>query len=182
MKNKVLIIAVVVMLIVVGVVLSKSGIVNAPTKEDNLNNELAKINVKSQPASQPTSQKMQEPANNQNNSTNDNKTMQLEIKTTQEGTGAKAVEAGDTVAVQYTGKLTDGTKFDSSYDHGGQPFEFAVGTGQVIKGWDQGFLGAKVGEKRTLTIPSNLGYGPNGMGPIPPNATLIFDVEVVSIK
>ena len=118
-----------------------------------------------------------------NNNISNNKPMQLEIKTTQEGTGDRVVKAGDTVSVQYTGKLEDGTKFDSSYDHGGQPFSFTVGIGQVIKGWDQGLLGAKVGEKRTLTIPSDLGYGARGAGAlIPPNATLIFDVEVVSIK
>jgi len=114
---------------------------------------------------------------------NNTKNMQLEIKTTEQGTGDRIVKTGDTVSVQYTGKLEDGTKFDSSYDHGGQPFSFTVGVGQVIKGWDQGLLGAKVGEKRTLTIPSDLGYGATGAGAsIPPNATLIFDVEVVSIK
>ena len=93
------------------------------------------------------------------------------------------VKAGDTISVHYTGKLVDGTKFDSSLDRG-TPFTFIVGVGQVIKGWDQGLLGAKVGEKRTLTIPSDLGYGAAGAGggKIPPNATLIFDVEVISIK
>jgi len=114
---------------------------------------------------------------------NNNNPMELKIETTQPGTGDQSVKAGDTVSVQYTGKLTDGTKFDSSYDHGGQPFSFKVGAGQVIKGWDQGLLGAKVGEKRTLTIPPDLGYGAAGAGGvIPPNATLIFDVEVVSIQ
>jgi len=181
MKNKVLAISVVIMLIVVGVVLSKSGVVNAPTKEDNLNDELAKINVKSQSTSQPTSQKAQEPASNQNNSTNENKPMQLEIKTTKEGTGDRVVKTGDTISVHYTGKLTDGTKFDSSVDRG-TPFTFTVGAGMVIQGWEQGFLGAKIGEKRTLTIPAELGYGSRGAGTIPPNSTLIFDVEVVSIN
>lgn len=113
---------------------------------------------------------------------NDKKIMELEIKTTQEGTG-EAVKAGDTVSVLYTGKLADGTVFDASVKHGNQPFDFQVGAGMVIKGWDQGLLGAKVGEKRTLTIPSDLGYGPQGIpGVIPANATLIFDVEVLSIK
>jgi FKBP-type peptidyl-prolyl cis-trans isomerase len=108
--------------------------------------------------------------------------MGLDIKTTQQGTGA-AVKAGDTVDVKYTGKLTDGTVFDSTDKHGGQPFSFTVGGGQVIKGWDQGLLGMKVGEKRTLTIPGDLAYGPQGIpGVIPPNATLIFDIELVSIK
>lgn len=109
--------------------------------------------------------------------------MELKIETTKQGTGESVVKEGDTISVQYTGKLTDGTKFDSSLDHGGQPFSFKVGAGEVIKGWDQGFLGAKVGEKRTLTIPPSLGYGATGAGGvIPPNATLIFDVEVVSIQ
>ena len=109
--------------------------------------------------------------------------MELKIETTKQGTGDRVVKAGDTISVQYTGKLTNGTKFDSSYDHGGQPFEFTVGAGQVIKGWDQGLLGAKVGEKRTLTIPPSLGYGATGAGGvIPPNATLIFEVELVSIQ
>ena len=106
----------------------------------------------------------------------------IQIKTTQTGTGDRAVKTGDTISVHYTGKLLDGTKFDSSVDRG-VPFEFTVGAGQVIQGWEQGFLDAKVGEKRTLTIPPNLGYGASGAGNlIPPNATLIFDVELVSIK
>jgi len=129
---------------------------------------------------QPVAQPVQpEPATNP---TNDKKPMGLEIKTTQEGTGA-AVKAGDTVSVLYTGKLQDGTIFDASANHGNQPFEFTVGAGQVIKGWDQGLIGAKVGEKRTLTIPGDLAYGPTGIpGTIPPNATLTFDIEVLAIK
>jgi FKBP-type peptidyl-prolyl cis-trans isomerase len=120
----------------------------------------------------------------QNNTNANNNTMELKIETTQKGSGERVVKNGDTISVQYTGKLTNGTKFDSSYDHGGQPFAFTVGAGQVIKGWDQGFLGAQVGEKRTLTIPPSLGYGATGAGGgvIPPNATLIFDVELVSIQ
>jgi FKBP-type peptidyl-prolyl cis-trans isomerase len=114
---------------------------------------------------------------------NASNSMELKIETIEAGTGEQAVKAGDTVSVQYTGKLTDGTKFDSTADHGGQPFSFKVSAGQVIQGWDQGLLGAKVGEKRTLTIPPDLGYGATGAaGVIPPNATLIFDIEVVSIQ
>jgi len=89
--------------------------------------------------------------------------------------------AGKVVSVNYTGKLTDGTKFDSSYDHG-SPIEFPLGAGRVIKGWDQGLEGMKVGGKRKLTIPPQLGYGEHGMGPIPPNATLVFDVELMGVR
>lgn len=127
-------------------------------------------------------QEQSQPANNSVNNNNDKKTMQLEIKTTQAGTGERAVKAGDTIGVYYTGKLTDGKVFDSNAGSG-KPFEFTVGAGMVIQGWEQGFIGAKVGEKRTLTIPADLGYGSQGAGGIiPPNATLIFDTELVSIK
>jgi FKBP-type peptidyl-prolyl cis-trans isomerase len=96
------------------------------------------------------------------------------------GTGATAV-AGDTVTVNYVGTFTDGTVFDSSYVRG-QPFTFQVGVGQVIAGFDQGVLGMKVGGKRRLTIPPSLAYGSQGSGSIPPNATLKFDVDLVSIQ
>jgi len=97
------------------------------------------------------------------------------------GTGAVA-EAGKAVTVHYTGWLTNGTKFDSSKDHG-QPFTFQLGAGQVIKGWDQGVAGMKVGGVRKLTIPPNLAYGANGAGGvIPPNATLVFEVELLDVK
>jgi FKBP-type peptidyl-prolyl cis-trans isomerase FkpA len=105
----------------------------------------------------------------------------LEIDDTKVGTGREA-KTGDTVHVQYTGTLMDGTKFDSSYDHGGDPFKFTIGQGQVIKGWDQGVVGMKVGGKRRLEIPPDLGYGANGSPPkIPGGAGLIFDIELVSI-
>ncbi|MDP2860390.1 MAG: FKBP-type peptidyl-prolyl cis-trans isomerase [bacterium] len=96
-----------------------------------------------------------------------------------EGQGQEA-KNGDTVFVHYTGWLLDGTKFDSSVDRG-TPFSFILGAGQVIKGWDVGVLGMKPGEKRKLTIPANLGYGEMGTpgGPIPPNATLVFEVEFI---
>jgi peptidylprolyl isomerase len=96
------------------------------------------------------------------------------------GTG-KEVTKGDTVEINYVGTLTNGTKFDASADHGG-PFTTQIGVGQVIKGWDEGIIGMKVGGKRKLVIPPSLGYGSQGSGPIPPNATLIFQVELVGIK
>jgi len=97
------------------------------------------------------------------------------------GTGDVA-KAGQTVSVHYTGWLTNGTKFDSSVDRG-QPFSFPLGAGRVIKGWDEGVQGMKVGGKRKLTIPANLGYGARGAGGvIPPNAMLVFDVELLGVR
>jgi len=97
------------------------------------------------------------------------------------GTGAEA-SAGQTVVVHYRGTLEDGSQFDASYDRG-QPFSFPLGAGRVIKGWDEGVQGMKVGGKRKLVIPPDLGYGARGAGGvIPPNATLIFDVELLEVK
>jgi peptidylprolyl isomerase/FKBP-type peptidyl-prolyl cis-trans isomerase FkpA len=106
---------------------------------------------------------------------------ELKIEDTKVGTGAEAV-AGKSVTVHYTGWLTNGTKFDSSKDRG-EPFLFRLGAGEVIKGWDQGVVGMKVGGVRKLTIPASLGYGTRGAGGvIPPNATLVFEVELLGVN
>jgi FKBP-type peptidyl-prolyl cis-trans isomerase len=106
----------------------------------------------------------------------------LEIKDLVVGKGAEA-KSGDTVKVQYVGTLTNGTEFDASRKHGDQGFTFELGKGRVIKGWDEGVVGMREGGKRKLTIPPNLGYGARGAGDkIPPNSTLVFEVELVSIN
>jgi FKBP-type peptidyl-prolyl cis-trans isomerase len=105
----------------------------------------------------------------------------LEYWDIKKGTG-KLAEKGKKVSVHYTGWLTDGKEFDSSRDVG-EPIQFNLGTGQVIKGWDEGIAGMKVGGQRQLKIPPALGYGPRGFGSsIPPNATLVFDVELMDVK
>ena len=106
---------------------------------------------------------------------------ELEIEDQIVGDGEEAV-AGQTVEVHYTGWLTDGTKFDSSHDRD-QTFSFKLGGGQVIAGWDQGVAGMKIGGARKLTIPADLGYGERGAGGvIPPNATLVFKVELIGLS
>ena len=100
---------------------------------------------------------------------------------TEHGAGAQ-LKAGDTIVVNYTGLLTNGVKFDSSLDRN-QPFSFELGAGKVIKGWDEGFAKLRIGDRATLIIPAALGYGARGAGDdIPPNATLIFIVEVLGVK
>lgn len=104
----------------------------------------------------------------------------LKIEILKEGTGEAVSKAGDQVRVHYTGTLADGTKFDSSVDRG-EPFPFTLGAGQVIKGWDKGVVGMKVGEKRKLTIAPELAYGSMALPGIPANSVLLFDVELIEI-
>ena len=107
---------------------------------------------------------------------------QLSIKDEVVGTGAVAA-AGDSVTVNYVGALTDGTVFDASANHGTTGFTFTLGAGQVIKGWDEGIVGMKVGGKRTLIIPASLAYGDQAIGNvIPANATLVFEVELLKVQ
>ena len=123
-------------------------------------------------------------ADNQEENTNMQQIEGVKVTILQEGNGEIA-KAGDTVAMNYTGKLTDGTTFDSNVDPKFQhvePFVFTIGAGMVIKGWDLGIAGMKIGEKRNLVIEPDFAYGAYGRPEIPPNATLSFDVELLAIK
>lgn len=131
----------------------------------------------------------EQPINNEEQKVNTNNmdTNNATTSTQAEQPAARVVKNGDTVYVHYTGTLENGTKFDSSLDRG-EPFPFKVGAGMVIKGWDQGLLGMKVGEKKKLVLPPDLAYGAAGVTLsdgtviIPQNATLIFDIELISIN
>lgn len=139
------------------------------------------VSTGSTPVTTPT-QIISTPSSSQTTSGHSKTINGMKIEVTKEGTG-EPIKSGQTAVMLYSGKLTDGTVFDASSKHGNQPFEFSLGAGQVIKGWDEGIVGMKVGEERTLTIPPELGYGTSGAGNvIPPNATLIFDVTLVGIK
>ena len=119
--------------------------------------------------------------NQQPNSLSVTETTELVIRDLREGTGAEA-QSGSRMSVHYTGRLLDGATFDSSLPRG-EPIQFTLGSGQVIKGWDEGLQGMRVGGERMLIIPPQLAYGAQGRPPvIPPNATLVFEVELVSVS
>ncbi len=120
------------------------------------------------------------PSNTNTSPTSMEQANDLIIQDTVMGTGAEAV-AGKKISVHYTGTLEDGTKFDSSLDRG-TPFEFTLGAGEVIVGWDRGLVGMKVGGTRVLIIPSELAYGDRQIGPIPPNSTLLFTVQLLGVE
>ena len=107
-------------------------------------------------------------------------TPEIKIQDTLIG-GGDIAETGDRVTVNYTGKFTDGRVFDSSLSRN-EPFQFVLGSGQVIEGWDEGLVGMRVGGKRTVTVPSELGYGANDYGPIPGGSTLVFDIELLKVE
>jgi FKBP-type peptidyl-prolyl cis-trans isomerase len=118
--------------------------------------------------------------NNSNKKVSQQNNSEVLIEDTTVGTGDLA-ESGDRVVVHYTGRFIDGTVFDSSVTRG-EPFQFVLGVGQVIKGWDIGVEGMRVGGKRILSIPPEFGYGPNDYGPIPGGSTLIFEVELLKVE
>ncbi len=133
---------------------------------------------------EPAPQTSGQPTANNSNNTNNNQMNQskVDIVTLKESSGPGA-KNGDKLTVNYTGTLTNGVKFDSSLDPGRDPFTLTLGAGQVIKGWDEGLIGMKAGEKRKLTVPAELGYGASGFGSkIPPNSTLIFEVDLLKIN
>lgn len=159
-----------IILVLISVIFKNYQSVSVPAlnlnQEQRINNEEKKVNTNNMDT---------------NNATNTETTQKAEQPT------ERVVKNGDTVSVHYTGTLENGKKFDSSVDRG-VPFSFTVGAGMVIKGWDQGLLGMRVGEKKKLVLPPNLAYGvdgitmPDGTVIIPQNATLIFDIELISIN
>ena len=167
-------------LIVVFVVVGAGIIAGAMWYANNVLNAQPVGSATAQPQSQ---DQVQSQSQNQTN-TNSTSTME-DLKITDIVVGAGTVAAnGDTVTVNYTGTLDNGTVFDSSLNPGRTPFSFLLGAGQVIKGWDLGVLGMRIGGKRELVIPPSLGYGAAGTpgGPIPPNATLHFTVELLGVS
>lgn len=156
--------------------------INNPSGGTDLSANIADQTSNQAPASAGASAEAATSTNAAGASQSQSQTMDgLQVKDLKVGTGTVA-ESGDVVTVNYVGKLDDGSTFDSSASHG-QPFSFTLGVQQVIKGWDLGVVGMKVGGERELTIPPDLGYGPGGYPPvIPPNATLHFTVTLLSVS
>jgi FKBP-type peptidyl-prolyl cis-trans isomerase len=157
-KNYLLIFAVIV-LVILGVYLLKNKLGVGPNTMQN----------QVQPSPSPSATPVSQP-----------QVTDLKMEDLKVGTGAEVV-SGKKVTVNYVGTLTDGTKFDSSYDHN-VTFQFTIGAGEVIEGWDKGVVGMKVGGKRKLTIPASMGYGSQTVGTIPANSTLIFDIELLKVE
>lgn len=183
MKKSTLTIIIIIAIFVVIFAITK---ISKNNEQENTNQDLTadisnQVNLDNSNQNQINSEKKENKNKKSTEEKNEPENNDLKIKTLQAGNGQE-VKNNDLVSVQYKGYLEDGTEFDSSYKHN-QPFEFTVGQGQVIKGWDLGLVGMKIGEKRKLTIPSELGYGERGAGNvIPPNATLIFEIELLEIK
>jgi peptidylprolyl isomerase len=174
MQKTYIVIAVLVVLIIgaIGIILVQKGSADSTkTTQENITNKPTENTIKAEESKAPEIKKEEVSVT----------TSELKIETLKQGTGDKVTKSGDMISVHYTGTLENGTKFDSSLDRG-TPFKFDLGAGQVIKGWDQGLIGMKVGEKRKLTIPPSLGYGDRAMGDkIPANSVLIFEVELLEI-
>lgn len=152
----------------------------APMKNTG-KSSVGEIRIPDGESNEPVRQSKQEQKSNQGKQES-SMAEELKIEVLSEGSGDRVTKKGDTISVHYVGTLTDGTKFDSSVDRG-TPFDFQLGAGMVIAGWDQGLLGMKVGEKRRLTIPAEMGYGARGAGTlIPPYATLVFETELMGIR
>lgn len=147
--------------------------INQPLQEASLSDNIESVDTNTLGAETSV-------ASEAGSTTSTNMNEKLEILDEVVGRGTEAV-VGKNVTVNYSGTLTNGTKFDSSYDRN-QPFAFKLGAGEVIAGWDQGVVGMKVGGKRKLTIPPSLGYGSVDLGTIPPNSTLIFEVELLKVE
>ncbi len=166
-------------MVVCGLILACSQIINPPAdvSADPLQSSEPQTTI----AATPTETQPEETTTDVTDSDYTTTESGLQYKDITEGTGVSPTR-GDNVKVHYTGTLTDGSKFDSSRDRG-QPFVFPIGLGRVIKGWDEGVSTMKVGGRRELKIPPDLGYGARGAGGvIPPDATLIFDVELLEIN
>ena len=170
MENKIVIVLVVLVVLVSGIIL---------LTDSNKNRELQKTDIILEDNKEEIDIV---PENNKGDNQSNDEKMELKIEVLQEGSSEVQTKNGDTISVHYTGTLEDGTKFDSSVDRGA-PISFTIGAGQVIQGWEQGTLNMKIGEKRKLTIPAELGYGASGAGSIiPPNATIVFDIELMDIQ